>query len=56
MNTFKIGNKINPKWEIDINSLTITSGCRFWKYNTLEELLEAIELLKKEIEETNGEE
>jgi hypothetical protein len=56
MNTFKIGNKINPKWEININDLTITSGCRFWRYNTLEELLEAIDLLKKEIEETNGEE
>lgn len=52
---FKIGNKINPKWQIDIPNLTIISGCRIWEYKTLEELLEAIELLKEEIEETGGE-
>lgn len=51
---FKIGNKINPKWVIDIPNKTIISGCRVWEYNTLEELLESIEQLKKEIEETKG--
>lgn len=52
---FKIGNKINPKWVIDIPNKTIISGCRIWTYDTLEELVKAIEKLNKEIKETKGE-
>lgn len=54
MNMFKIGDKINPKWQIDIPNKTIISGCRVWTYETLEELIEAIGQLKEEIEETKG--
>lgn len=52
---FKIGNKINPNWEIDIPNKTITSGCRFWRFETLEELLVALNTLIKEINDCKGE-
>ena len=42
-------NKLNPYYTIDIKCKTITSGCRYWQFETIEELLEAIEELKREI-------
>ena len=50
---FKIKNQLNPIWEINISELKISSGCRYWQYETLEELIKGIEELTKDIKEVN---
>lgn len=55
MNTFIINGGLNPQYKIDINELTITTGCRTFKYNTIKELIKAIETLTKEIKKIKGE-
>lgn len=54
MKTFIINGGLNPQYKIDIEDLTITTGCRTFYYRTLEDLLEGIEELIKEIKEIKG--
>lgn len=50
---FKINGGLNPIWEINISELKISSGCRYWQYNSIEELIKGIEELTKDIKDTD---
>ena len=53
MKTFIINGVLNPQYQIDIQKLTISTGCRVFEYETLEDLIDALQTLINEIKEVN---
>ena len=52
-NMFKLGmyKQLNPTYKINIAELRIETPCCYWYFDTLEDLIEAIKELTREIEE-----